>query len=93
MPSTRCSRDAHFRIQTDLGSTLASAPRAVRQDCFIIKPRYAGFYATNLQILLPKLGVRRLVSTGIPTDAGALFTAADAHMRDRALWVREEAVG
>jgi nicotinamidase-related amidase len=66
------------------------APRA--DDYFIIKPQFSAFYATNLAVLLPKLGVRRLVLTGIATDICILFTAADAHMRDYRLWVPENAV-
>jgi nicotinamidase-related amidase len=66
------------------------APRD--EDYFIIKPQFSGFYATNLPLLLPKLGVSRLVLTGIAADICVLFTAADAHMRDYALWVPEDAV-
>ena len=61
-------------------------------DYFIIKPQFSGFYATNLPVLLPKLGVDRLVLTGIAADICVLFTAADAHMRDYELWVPEDAV-
>jgi len=74
------------------GSPLAGYldPRAA--DYFIIKPQFSGFYATNLPVLLPKLGVTRLILTGIATDICILFTAADAHMRDYALWVPSDAV-
>lgn len=61
-------------------------------DYFIIKPQFSGFYATNLPVLLPKLGVRRLILTGVATDICVLFTAADAHMRDYALWIPADAV-
>jgi nicotinamidase-related amidase len=61
-------------------------------DYFIIKPQFSGFYSTNLPVLLPKLGVSRLVLTGIATDICVLFTAADAHMRDYALWIPENCV-
>ena len=61
-------------------------------DYFIVKPQFSGFYATNLAVLLPKLGVRRLVLTGLATDICILFTAADAHMRDYRLWVPADAV-
>jgi nicotinamidase-related amidase len=61
-------------------------------DYFIIKPQFSGFYATNLPVLLPKLGVTRLILTGIATDICVLFTAADAHMRDYTLWVPADAV-
>jgi nicotinamidase-related amidase len=66
------------------------APNA--DDYFIIKPQFSGFYATPLPVLLPKLGVTRLILTGVATDICVLFTAADAHMRDYALWVPEDAV-
>ena len=61
-------------------------------DYFVLKPQFSGFYATNLPLLLPKLGARRLVLTGVATDICVLFTAGDAHMRDYALWVPEDAV-
>jgi nicotinamidase-related amidase len=60
-------------------------------DYFIIKPQFSGFYATNLPVLLPKLGVDSLILTGIAADICVLFTAADAHMRDYRLWVPEDA--
>jgi len=76
----------------EAGSPLAHCldPRA--DDYFIIKPQFSGFYATNLPVLLPKLGVSRLVLTGIASDICVLFTAADAHMRDYRLWVPADAV-
>lgn len=72
-------------------STLARAlvdalePRS--DDYFVIKPQFSGFYATNLPVLLPKLGVSRVVIAGFATDICVLFTAADAHMREYDLWV------
>jgi nicotinamidase-related amidase len=66
------------------------APR--EGDYFVIKPQFSGFYATNLQVLLPKLGVDRLVLVGQAADICVLFTAADAHMRDYGLWVPSNAV-
>ncbi|MEJ5976631.1 isochorismatase family cysteine hydrolase [Novosphingobium sp. PS1R-30] len=63
------------------------------KDFFVIKPQFSGFYATNLPVLLSKLGVDRLVLTGIATDICVLFTAADAHMRDYRLWIPRNAVG
>lgn len=61
-------------------------------DYFIIKPQFSGFYATNLPVLLPKLGVDHLILTGIAADICVLFTAGDAHMRDYRMWVPEDAV-
>lgn len=64
----------------------------LEEDYFIIKPKFSGFYATNLAVLLPKLGVSRLILTGVATDICILFTAADAHMRDYGLWVPRDLV-
>ena len=61
-------------------------------DYFVIKPQVSGFYATNLPVLLPRLGVRRLILSGIAADICVLFTAADAHMRAYDLWVPADAV-
>jgi nicotinamidase-related amidase len=66
------------------------APR--KNDYFVIKPQVSGFYATNLQVLLPKLGVTRLALTGVAADICVLFTAADAHMRAYELWTPADAV-
>ncbi|HJV40534.1 isochorismatase family cysteine hydrolase [Caulobacter sp.] len=66
------------------------APRS--RDFFVIKPRFSGFYATNLQVLLPQLGVDRLVLTGVATDICVLFTAADAYMREYGVWTPHDAV-
>jgi len=63
-----------------------------RDDYFVIKPQFSGFYATNLPVLLPKLGASRLILTGIAADMCVLFTAADAHMRDYGLWVPTDCV-
>ena len=63
-----------------------------RADYFIIKPQVSGFYATNLPVLLPRLGVRRLILVGVAAAICVPFTAADAHMRKYALWVPSDAV-
>jgi nicotinamidase-related amidase len=66
------------------------APR--NQDYFVIKPQLSGFYATNLPVMLPRLGVNRLVMTGVAADICILFTAADAHMREYDIWVPQDGV-
>lgn len=71
---------------------VSSRLRPTDADYFIIKPQFSGFYATNLPVLLPKLGVSRLILSGISTDICILFTAADAHMRDYDLWIPADTV-
>lgn len=74
------------------GRAVTQALRPRDDDYFIIKPQFSGFYATNLPVLLPQLGVSRLILTGVAADICVLFTAADAHMRQYDLWVPGDAV-
>lgn len=74
------------------GGDLVARMRPRRQDFFVIKPQFSGFYATNLPVLLPKLEATRLMITGVAADICVLFTAADAHMRAYQLWVPSDAV-
>lgn len=76
----------------DAGSEGARLLEPDPADYFIIKPKFSGFYSSNLAVLLPKLGVSRLIVSGVATDMCVLFTAADAHMRDYALWVPSDLV-
>jgi nicotinamidase-related amidase len=80
------------RARNDAARQLADLLAPRHDDYFVIKPQFSGFYSTNLPVLLPKLGVRRLVMTGIAADICVLFTAADAHMRDYDLWVPADCV-
>ncbi|MFW2831259.1 cysteine hydrolase family protein [Sphingomonas sp. ID0503] len=74
------------------GRNMVSAVKPATKDLFVIKPQFSGFYATNLPVLLPRLGVSRLILTGIAADICVLFTAADAHMRQYDLWVPRDTV-
>jgi nicotinamidase-related amidase len=74
------------------GRPLAEQLRPREDDFFVIKPQFSGFYATNLPVLLPRLGVTRLILAGFAADICVLFTAADAHMREYELWVPSDLV-
>lgn len=74
------------------GAEMAELLRPLDDDYLVVKPRFSAFYATNLPVLLPELGVSRLILTGVATDICVLFTAADAHMREYRLWVPSNAV-
>jgi nicotinamidase-related amidase len=82
----------YCREQNDRGGAIIDRLRPREDDYFVIKPQFSGFYATNLPVLLPQLGVSRVILTGLAADICVLFTAADAHMRDYDLWVPRDAV-
>lgn len=59
----------------------------------IVKRRYSGFFATDLNILLQGLKVKRLYMIGLLTDVCVHYTCADAHQYDYYIKVIKEAVG
>lgn len=66
------------------------APRPL--DYHVLKPKHSAFLATPLPILLAKLGVHRLVLTGIAADSCVLATAVDANMRELDVWMPRDCV-
>ena len=90
--SERAQIIAHCRRPESLGRTIVDLLEPNEDDYFVIKPRYSGFYATNLPVLLPQLGASRLILTGFATDICVLFTAVDAYMREYDLWIPADCV-
>ncbi len=85
--SERSKLVAHCLRPDAPGRELVARLQPRDADYFVIKPMHSGFYATNLPVLLPKLGVDRIILTGVAADICVLFTAADAHMREYDLWI------
>jgi len=79
-------------VENTRGKSVLDRLRPHADDYFVVKPQVSGFYATNLPVLLPRLGVSRLILAGAAADICILFTAADAHMRDYGLWVPRDTV-
>jgi len=59
-------------------------------DYVVKKTRYSGFFETELDSLLRKLGVNSLILCGILTDICIQNTAADAFFRGYGITVAEE---
>ncbi|NEU30050.1 cysteine hydrolase [bacterium LRH843] len=51
-------------------------------DYFVLKPKFSGFFATPLELLLSHLQVNTLILTGVAGNMCVQFTANDAYMRD-----------
>jgi biuret amidohydrolase len=64
------------------GANLMDGLHQIDGDFIIIKRRYSGFFATDLDLLLRALGCNCLFLTGIASDGCVLATALDAHARD-----------
>lgn len=61
-------------------------------DHVLLKRRYSGFFATDLDLLLRGLGVGTVVITGVATDVCVRATAQDAMQHDYHVLVPRECV-
>ncbi|MBZ8142018.1 cysteine hydrolase [Rubrivivax gelatinosus] len=66
-----------------LARDLAPGPR----DHTVLKPRYSAFDQTPLELVLGRIGARRLIIAGFATDLCVQFSAMDAFVRGYELWV------
>lgn len=74
------------------GRPIAELLKPDDEDYFVLKPKHSAFHATSLDVLLPHLGAKTLVLTGIAGDFCVLMTAHDAYMRGYQLVVPEDCV-
>ncbi|WP_372018119.1 cysteine hydrolase family protein [Pseudoxanthomonas sp. 10H] len=75
-----------------VSADIATRLRPAEPHYYVLKPKHSAFLATPLPVLLAKLGVRRLVVTGLAADSCVLATAQDANMREYAVWVPADCV-
>lgn len=74
------------------GAEIIAELRPAKGDIVIHKTTYSGFFRTNLDKTLKRLGVDALRLTGEVTHICILFTASDAVLRDYAVTVVKDGV-
>jgi nicotinamidase-related amidase len=55
----------HCSREGTRGADIVKLLKPEEDDYFVVKPQFSGFYSTNLPALLPRLGARRLILTGV----------------------------
>lgn len=65
----------------------------VPHEPVVVKKRYSGFYATDLEVILRSFGVDTVFIVGVNTNNCCLHTAFDAHARDFRVLLLEDACG
>ncbi len=74
------------------GAEIVEELRPAGSDIVIPKTTYSGFYGTDLEKTLRRLGIDSLRLTGDVTHICILFTAADAVLRDYTVTVVEDGI-
>ncbi|WP_100405283.1 cysteine hydrolase family protein [Bacillus solitudinis] len=82
-----------YCLENDVrGKPLAKLLEPADDDYFVLKPKFSGFFATPLDLLLQHLQVSNLILTGVAGNMCVQFTANDAYMRDYSLFVPEDCI-
>ncbi len=85
------SEDVHLlegEPETEISKTVAPMP----DDPVVVKRRYSGFFATDLEIVLKGLGAGTVILVGGLTDVCVHYTCVDAHQHDYFARVVEDCV-
>lgn len=72
----------HCLKTTSRGRPVVAMLQPDPTDYVVLKPKNSAFFETTLSLLLQYLGTKRLILTGLSTDACVQFTAQDAYLRD-----------
>jgi nicotinamidase-related amidase len=81
---------ARCRADGGAAATLVKRLAPHKDDLTVLKPRHSAFHQTPLELLLERIGVRRLIITGLAADLCVQFSAMDAFVRGYQLWVPED---
>ncbi len=79
-------------VNGSMGAEVVDELKPVGGDILIHKTTYAGFFGTDLDETLRRLGVDSLRLTGVVTHICVLFTSYEAVLRDYAVTVVEDGV-
>ena len=74
------------------GREMVERLRPEPDDYFILKPKHSAFFATPLDVLLERIGVRALIVAGLTTNACIMISTSEAYVRDYRLFVPSDCV-
>lgn len=80
-------------IRDTWGTDIVSELKPMSGDIVIYKTRYNGFHNTDLDLILKKMGIRKLIFTGCTTSVCVESTIRDAMFRDYSPILLEDCTG
>ena len=79
-------------VKGSIGASIVDELKPEGTDILVRKNTFSGFYNTELDKMLKKLSIRKILITGIITNISVMCTAADALMRNYEVDVVKDAV-
>jgi ureidoacrylate peracid hydrolase len=80
-------------IRDTWGTDIVSELKPMQGDIVLYKTRYNGFHNTDLDSILKKMGIRKLIFTGCTTSVCVESTIRDAMFRDYSPVLLEDCTG
>lgn len=80
-------------IRDTWGTDIVTELKPTKDDIVMYKARYSGFYKTDLDMILQKLGIKKIIFTGCTTSICVESTLRDAMFRDYSPILLEDCAG
>ena len=91
--NTPSGTKSRILIRDSWGTDIVNELKPIKDDIVLYKTRYSGFYKTDLDIILKKLGIRKVIFTGCTTSICVESTLRDAMFRDYSPILLEDCAG
>ncbi len=86
-------RESRILIRDTWNTDIVPELKPQAADVVVYKHRFSGFYQTDLDAILTKLGIKYLIVTGVTTSICVESTIRDAMFRDYACVLLEDCTG
>jgi len=93
MINTPTGTKSRILIRDTWGTDIVTELKPKKDDIVLYKTRYSGFYKTDLDMILKKLGIRKVIFTGCTTSIWVESTLRDAMFRDYSPILLEDCAG
>jgi nicotinamidase/pyrazinamidase len=79
-------------VKNTEGSKIIEELKPQGTDIILRKSTFSAFFGTDLDKVLKRLNIKKLIFTGVATSICVLYTVVDAVMRDYGVYIVEDAV-
>lgn len=80
--TTPAGTKSRILIRDSWGTDIVTELKPTKDDIVLYKTRFSGFYQTDLDLILKKMGIRKIIFTGCTTSVCVESTIRDAMFRD-----------
>lgn len=91
--TTPIGTKSRILIRDSWGTDIVPELKPTKDDIVLYKTRFSGFYNTDLDLILKKMGIRKLIFTGCTTSICVESTIRDAMFRDYSPVLLEDCTG